>query len=60
VDFGTLGLMGYPSKNMKDFVAETDVNCADLAQENLVEKNFSMWYFGEECGCFLPLSEEST
>ena len=36
------GLMGYPSRNMEDFVAESDLNCADLAQEVSVEKNFSM------------------
>ena len=58
------GLMGHPGRNMEDFVAESDLNCADLAQEVSVEKNFSMWqrplwYFGEECGCFLPLSKES-
>ena len=34
--------MGYPSKNMKDFVAEIDLNYADLAQEDSVEKNLSM------------------
>jgi hypothetical protein len=61
-----LGLMGYSSRNMKDFIAEYFLNCADLAQEVSVE-NFRMWlrdcflwYFGEEYGCLLPLSEEST
>ena len=55
-----------PNKNIEDFVAESNLNCAELAQEVSVEKNFRMWprdflwYFGEECGCFLPLSEEST
>jgi hypothetical protein len=33
--------MGHPSKNMEDF-AESDLNCADLAQEDSVEKNLSM------------------
>jgi hypothetical protein len=33
--------MGYPSKNMKDLVAESDMNCADLTKEVLVKKNFS-------------------
>jgi hypothetical protein len=28
---------------MEDLVVEYDLNCADLAQEILVEKNFSMW-----------------
>jgi hypothetical protein len=27
------GLMCYPSRNMKDFVTESDLNCEDLAQE---------------------------
>jgi hypothetical protein len=52
---------------MEDFVAESDLNCADLAQKISVEKNFSMWhwdcflwYYGEECSYILPLSEEST
>ena len=54
------GLMGYPRRNMEDFVAMSDLNCADLSQEVSVEKNFSMWagdsfcsILGEECGCFL-------
>jgi hypothetical protein len=37
------GLMGYPSRNIQDFVAECDLNYADLTQEVSVEKNFSMW-----------------
>ena len=36
------GLMGCPSRNMDDFVTESDLNCADLAQEVSVE-NLSMW-----------------
>ena len=35
--------MGYPRRNMEDLVAVSDLNCADLAQEVSVEKNFSMW-----------------
>jgi hypothetical protein len=31
--------MGYPSKTMADFVTESDLNCADLAQEISVKKN---------------------
>jgi hypothetical protein len=61
------GLMGYPSRNVDDFAAVSDLNSTDLAQEVSEEKNFSiccrdcfLWYFGEECGCFLSLSEEST
>ena len=60
-----LGLMGHPSRNMEDFVAWSNLNLVDLAQEISKEKNFRMWhrmflwYFGEECGYFLPLSEKS-
>ena len=57
--------MGHPSRNMEDFVAGSNLNCVDLAQEISKEKNFSMlhkdcflFYFGEECGHFLPLSEK--
>ena len=35
------GLMGYPSRNMEDFVTESDLNCVDQAQEVSVE-NFSV------------------
>jgi hypothetical protein len=51
VDFGTLDLeshgcfmwdlMSHPSRNMEDFVAVNDLNCANLAQE-VSEKNFSI------------------
>ena len=41
--------MGYPSKNMEDFVPEYDVNCAYLPQEVSVGKNFSMW--PRDCFC---------
>jgi hypothetical protein len=34
---------------MKDFVAEIDLNCADLAQVGSMEKNFSMW--PRDCFC---------
>jgi hypothetical protein len=36
-------VMGYSSKNIENFVAESDLNCADMAQQVSVEKNFSMW-----------------
>jgi hypothetical protein len=42
-DFFKWGLMGYPRKNMEDFVAESNFKCADLAQVVSVEKNLSMW-----------------
>ena len=32
-------LMAYPSRTMEDFVTECDLNCADLAQEDSVQKN---------------------
>ena len=34
--------MGHPSRNMEDFVAESDLNYADLAQKDSSKKNFSM------------------
>ena len=36
------GLMNHSSRSMGDFVAESNLNCADLAQEVSVEKNFSV------------------
>ena len=42
------GLVGHPSRNMEDFVAENDLNWADLAQEVPV-KIFSMW--PRDCFC---------
>jgi hypothetical protein len=51
---------------MEDFVAESDLNSADLAQEVSVEKNFSIQHRNCFCGILvknvaaLPLSEEST
>jgi hypothetical protein len=43
------GLMGHTSRNTEDFVAESDFNCADLAQEVSEEKNFNMW--PRDCFC---------
>jgi hypothetical protein len=40
--------MSYPSVNIEDFVTESDVNHAELAQEVLVE-NFNMW--PRDCFC---------
>ena len=42
--------MGYPCRNMEDFVTESDLNCADMAQEVSVEKNFNMWPRDYFCG----------
>ena len=59
------GIMSHPSRNMEVIDAEGLLNGAYLAQEVSVEKNFRMWhkdflwYFGEECGYSLPLSEKS-
>jgi hypothetical protein len=35
-------LMNHPNRNMEDFVAESNLNCADLAQV-FSEEDFSMW-----------------
>ena len=56
------GLAGHSSRDKEDIGAENHLNFVDLAQEISVKKNFSMLhkdYFCEECGFFLPLSEES-
>ena len=49
------GLMDHPSRNMEDFVTESDLNCADLAQEVLLEKNFSM--FPKDCLCGILMKD---
>jgi hypothetical protein len=43
------GLMSHPSRNMENFVAESNLNCADQAQE-VSEKNFSTWPKACFCG----------
>lgn len=40
--------MGCPSRNMEDFLIESDLNWGDLAQEVSVD-NFNMW--PRECFC---------
>jgi hypothetical protein len=47
-----MGLNGLSSRNMEDFVTESDLNDADLAQEVSVE-NFSMWPRDCFCGIFV-------
>lgn len=37
-----MGLTGDLSRNIKDFITESDFNCADLGLEVPLE-NFSMW-----------------
>jgi hypothetical protein len=49
VEYCKWGLMGHPSRTLEDFVAESDLNCVDMAQEVLVEKNISMW--SRDCFC---------
>jgi hypothetical protein len=50
VEWFKWGLMGHPSRNMEDFIAESNLNCVDLAQEISKEKNFSMWHKDWFCG----------
>jgi hypothetical protein len=49
------GLMRYSSRNMDDFVAVSDLDCADLAQEVSIEKNFSMWPGDCFCGILVKM-----
>jgi hypothetical protein len=42
------GLLGYPSRNTEDFVAESDLNCESLALE-VPKENFNMWQ--RVCSC---------
>ena len=49
VECFNLGLMGHSSRNMDDFATESDLNCADLAQEVSVE-NFNIWPTDCFCG----------
>jgi hypothetical protein len=44
-------LNGLSQRNMEDFVTESDLSCADLAQEVSVE-NFNMWPRDWLCGIF--------
>jgi hypothetical protein len=48
-------LNGHPGRNMEDFVAESNLNCADLAQEVSVEKNFSVWHRDCYCGILVKI-----
>ena len=36
-------LMGYPSRNMEDFVTDSNLSCVSLALEVSEEKNFNTW-----------------
>jgi hypothetical protein len=44
------GSVSHPSRNMEDFVAVSDLNSADLAQEVSEERNVCMWYRVCFCG----------
>jgi hypothetical protein len=50
------GLMGHPSGNMEDFITESDLNCADLAQE-VSEENFNVW--SKNCFVVLQLKKKN-
>ena len=50
--------MGHPSRNMEDFVAGSDLNCVDLAQEISKEKNFRMWH--KDCFCGILVKNVAT
>jgi hypothetical protein len=52
------GLMSHVSRNMEDFVAVSDLNCADLTQEVSMEKNFSMW--PRNCFCVILVKNVAT
>ena len=54
---GLWDLVGHPSRNMEDFVTESDLNCADLAQEVLVE-NFIIW--PRDCFCDILVKNVAT
>ena len=45
--------MGHTSRNMEDFVAESVLNYADLAQKDSSKKNFSMQPRDCFCGIFV-------
>jgi hypothetical protein len=52
------GLIGHPSRNMKDFDARNNLNCVDLAQEISKEKNFRMWH--KDCFCDILVKNVAT
>jgi hypothetical protein len=52
------GLMGHPSRNMEDFVAGSDLNCVDPAQEISKEKNFRMCH--KDCFCGILVKNVAT
>ena len=52
------GLISHPSKNMEDFVAGSNLNCVDLAQEISKDYNFRMWH--KDCSCGILVKNVAT
>lgn len=58
--------MSHNNRNMKDIGAEGALKCGSLLKQFqgrrilLCGLEIVLFYFGEECGCFLPLSDECT
>ena len=50
--------MDHPSRNMKGFVAGSDLNCVDLVQDISKEKNFRMWH--KDCFCGILVKNVAT
>jgi hypothetical protein len=52
------GLMGHPSRNMEGFVAGSNLNCVDLAQQISKLKNFRMQH--KDCFCGILVKNVTT
>jgi hypothetical protein len=52
------GLMGHPSSIMENFVAGSNLNCVDLAQEISKDYNFRMWH--KDCSCGILVKNMAT
>ena len=54
-------VLSYACRNMKDFVAESDLSCSDLALDISVEKSYSIWhrdfFVAAICHCLKSLPE---
>jgi hypothetical protein len=51
-------LMDHPSRNIEDFVAGSNLNCVDLAQEISKERNFRTWH--KDCFCGILVKNVAT
>jgi hypothetical protein len=51
------GLVGHPSRNMEEFVTESDLNCMDLAQKVSMQ-NFNMC--PRDCFCVILMKNVAT